>query len=101
MILKGDDGPKLEGDDMFSLKQIKSSEQMQKVLDQAPDVVTDSENEETTPKPKYLRYAKDEGHLDSSGLYYKDSDSELEMESDGDDDEIKEGLGMLIFGSNL
>lgn len=66
---------------------------MFQVTDQAPDIVAESDNEEDeTPKPKFVRYDKDEGHLDSSGLYYKDSDSELEMES-GDEEEVKEGLG--------
>lgn len=96
MVLKGDDGPKLEGDDMFSLKQIVDEKQLEKMTDQSPDVLAESDHEEDEkPKKKYQRYSKDDSHLDSSGLYYKDSDSELEMESEEDDDEeIGEGLGL-------
>lgn len=96
MVLKGDDGPKLEGDEMFTLKQIMSDKVLQKVTDQSPDVLAESDNEaDETPKSKYQRYSKEETHLDSTGLYYKDSDSELEMESSGEEDgDIGEGLGL-------
>lgn len=94
MVLKGDDGPKLEGDDLFSLKTIKSKTDISKIVDQAPDTVaeSDTDNEDDLPRKKFERYSTDESRLSSSGAYYKDSDSELEMESDGEL-EIKEGLG--------
>lgn len=96
MVIKGDDGPTMEGDDMFNLKQLSSANQISSIVDQAPDLVAESDEEDSTPKPKYQRYQKDGGHLDSSGTYYKDSDSELEMESEDEDkDDIKEGLGLL------
>ncbi|KAJ8917596.1 hypothetical protein NQ315_000079 [Exocentrus adspersus] len=96
MVLKNDDGPTMEGDDMFSLKQVTSSKQMKKVIDQTPDIVAESDDEFSEGKqiPKYTRYEKGEGHLDSSGIYYKDSESELEMESDEEEEEINEGLGL-------
>ncbi|XP_050304466.1 pre-rRNA 2'-O-ribose RNA methyltransferase FTSJ3 [Anthonomus grandis grandis] len=101
MVLKGDDGPKMEQDDMFSLKQVKDINKMKKVLEQAPDILADSDDELSIPQQKYLRYDKDEQHLDSSGLYYKDSDSELEMQSDSDqDDNVKETLGFDSDDSN-
>lgn len=97
MVLKGDDGPVMESDGMFSLKLIKSDADMQRVLDQQPDVLAEPEEEEDSdePKRKYERYDKDSSHLDKSGLFYKDSDSELEMESDDDEDgdNVAEGLG--------
>lgn len=94
MVLKGDDGPKLEGDEMFSLKQITNEKQLEKVTDQSPDILAESDNEDDKQsKSKYQRYSKDDTHLDSSGLFYKDSDSELEMESE-EDEEIGEGLGL-------
>lgn len=94
MVLKDDGGPTMEGDDMFSLKTLKDAQEMSKVIDQAPEILAESDDEEKTPKPKYEKYSKGEGHLDSSGLFYKDSDSEIEMESDNESDsEIKEGLG--------
>lgn len=95
MVLKGDDGPRAEADDMFTLKQVKDSDKMNKIVEQSPDFVADSDDEDSRPKQKYLKYDKEQQHLDSSGLYYKDSDSELEMESgsDSDEDVGKETLG--------
>lgn len=96
MVLKGDDGPTMEGDELFSIKMIKDKTDMVKLIDQAPDVVAESEDEnECEIKRKYIRYDKDQSSLDSSGLYYKDSESELEIESDDEDGEkIEEGLGL-------
>lgn len=93
MILKNDDGPTMEGDDLFSLKQVPNTSKMNKIIDQTPDTVANSDDEfgERRPAPKYTKYEKGQGHLDSSGTYYKDSDSELELESE--DEEVKEGLG--------
>ncbi|XP_971422.2 pre-rRNA 2'-O-ribose RNA methyltransferase FTSJ3 [Tribolium castaneum] len=96
MVLKGDSGPTMESDGMFELKQVTSTKQMKKIIDQTPDTLAQSDNEEDEIKSKYLRYNKDEQHLSSSGLYYKDSDSELEMESESEDEDgkIKEGLDL-------
>lgn len=96
MVLKCDDGPTMEADDMFALRRIKDDKQLKGVMDQAPDVLAESEDsdDEAKPKPKYQQYEKGKGHLDSSGLYYKDSESELEMESGSESEEIKEGLGL-------
>lgn len=99
MVHKGDVGPVLEGEEMFSLKEIKTHEQLETVTDQAPDVVaeSDSDSDEEIRKPKKVRYNKDEGHLDSKGLYYKAEESEVENsddESDDDMDSDKSGLGL-------
>ncbi|XP_023023602.2 pre-rRNA 2'-O-ribose RNA methyltransferase FTSJ3 [Leptinotarsa decemlineata] len=96
MILKNDDGPTMVGDDMFSLKQVKDSTKMKKIIDQTPDTVaqSDGESDDERKIPKYTKYEKGQGHLDSSGTYYKDSDSELEYETENEDEEIKEGLGL-------
>lgn len=94
MIIKGDDGPTEEADDLFSLKLLKSNKDMSKIMDQDPNRVAESDDEEEAKlKVKYEKYEKDESHLDSTGLYYKDSDSELEMESEDEAEKIKEGLG--------
>lgn len=99
MVHKGDSGPTLIGEEMFELKQIVDSQQMANVVDQKPDVVAESEDEDETPRPKFQKYNKEDSHLDSSGLYYKDSDSEVEMETDEeeDNDKIREGLGRELL----
>lgn len=99
MIHKGNEGPVLEGDDMFSLKDIKTHQQLANIIDQDPDLVaqSDVDSDAEQRKPKKVRYNKDEGHLDSSNLYYKTEDSEPEDSSDASDDDSdsnKSGLGL-------
>ncbi|KAI4475588.1 hypothetical protein M0804_014214 [Polistes exclamans] len=95
MIHKGDEGPMLEGDDMFSLTQIKTHEALTTVTDQSPDFVAESDHDsdEDKRKPKKIAYEKDKGHLDSSGLFYKSDDSESEKSDDENTDSDKSGLG--------
>lgn len=99
MILKNDDGPTMEGDDMFSLKQVSNKKKMKKIINQTPDILAESDDELDDRKkaPKYTKYEIGKGHLDSSGTYYKESESELEMESDEDEESIKEGLGKNLL----
>ncbi|XP_046616908.1 pre-rRNA 2'-O-ribose RNA methyltransferase FTSJ3 [Neodiprion virginianus] len=96
MVHKGDEGPKLEGDDMFDLKEIKTRQHLNTVIDQTPDMVAESEPESDDENflPKKLRYEKDTGHLDSSGKYYKTEDSEPEDTDADDSDSDKSGLGL-------
>lgn len=71
-----------------------------KISDQSPDVFAESEedsDEELKMKKKVERYDPGTTKLDSSGLYYKDTDSELEMESASESEDEKEGLGLQIF----
>ncbi|CAK1551997.1 unnamed protein product [Leptosia nina] len=95
MVLKGDDGPILESNDMFRLSDIKDVKQLNMVVDQAPDLVAEESDsdDEGKVKQKYMKYDVEDSKLDSSGLYYKDSDSELEMETDSENEEDKESLG--------
>jgi AdoMet-dependent rRNA methyltransferase SPB1 len=96
MVLKGDSGPTMESEGMFDLKQITNVKQMKKVVDQTPDITAQSDEDEDVKQKKYVRYDKDEQHLSSTSLYYKDSDSEIELESDAEDanSQIQEGLGL-------
>ncbi|XP_032686864.1 pre-rRNA 2'-O-ribose RNA methyltransferase FTSJ3 [Odontomachus brunneus] len=100
MIHKGDEGPKLEGDDLFNLNQIQTYQHLKQVTDQAPDIVAESEedsDDEENVKPKTVRYEKDVRHLDSEGLYYKTEDSEdtdSDANSDDDPDGEISGLGL-------
>lgn len=50
-------------------------------------------DDEYKVKKKYIKYDVEASKLDSSGLYYKDSESEIEMESDSDTEKNKETLG--------
>ncbi|XP_076647940.1 pre-rRNA 2'-O-ribose RNA methyltransferase FTSJ3 [Halictus rubicundus] len=99
MVHKGDEGPVLEGDDMFSLKEIKTYQQLEEITNQQPDLVaeSDADSDDEKRKPKTVKYNKDEGHLDSSGLYYKTDGSGSENSSDASDDDSdseKSGLGL-------
>lgn len=70
MVLKGDEGPRLEeGDEMFSLNLIRSGKALKKVSEQLPDAVAESEDEddELRVKPKKMAFDRDGSHLDSSG----------------------------------
>ncbi|XP_012251558.2 pre-rRNA 2'-O-ribose RNA methyltransferase FTSJ3 [Athalia rosae] len=95
MVHRGDEGPKLEGDDMFDLKEIKTHQHLNTVVDQNPDIVAESEPESDDENflPKKVKYDKDAGHLDSSGLYYKSEDSEPEDSDAETSDSDKSGLG--------
>ncbi|XP_031838582.1 pre-rRNA 2'-O-ribose RNA methyltransferase FTSJ3 [Nomia melanderi] len=95
MVHKGDEGPVLEGEDMFSLKEIKTYQQLEDITNQQPDLVAESDvdSDSEKRKPKKVKYNKDEGQLDSTGLYYKTDDSEPEDSSDDDSESEKSGLG--------
>lgn len=72
-------------------------QELAKIVDQQPDLVaneSDDSDDEFKVKQKYAKYDVEKSKLDSSGLYYKDSDSELEMESDSETEQDKESLGM-------
>lgn len=98
MVIKGDDGPTVEGEDLFSLKLINSYQDMGKIMEQHPETLAESDDDEDDRlREKYERYSKGEGKLDSSGTYYRDgSDEELEMESGEEDEEDvnTKGLGL-------
>ncbi|XP_034949787.1 pre-rRNA 2'-O-ribose RNA methyltransferase FTSJ3 [Chelonus insularis] len=91
MVHKGDEGPRLDdGDEMFSLREIKTHEILNEIVDQTPDVVVDSESdsdERVQKRRKKVKYDKEEGYLDESGLYYKNDESD-ESESDSDNDDM-------------
>ncbi|KOB79528.1 putative rRNA methyltransferase 3 [Operophtera brumata] len=79
MVLKGDGGPIMESNDMFSLSDIKNAEELSRIIDQAPDLVANPDedsDDELKVKQKYVKYDVEASKLDSSGLYYKDSDND-------------------------
>ncbi|XP_012282783.1 pre-rRNA processing protein FTSJ3 [Orussus abietinus] len=96
MVLKGDEGPILEGDEMFNLNEIKTHQQLDTVTNQTPDMVAESDNDSDDggSKPKRIRYEKDSGHLDSKGLYYKEEESDPEDSELEDSNSVTSGLGL-------
>lgn len=98
MVHKHDEGPKLEGDDLFKLNQIQTYEQLEQITNQTPDVLAESDvDSDEEIKPTTIHYEKDSSHLDSKGLYYKSEDSE-ESDTDASDDDTnseKSGLGIM------
>lgn len=99
MIHKSDEGPKLEGEDLFKLSQIQTHKQLEQVIDQIPDVVAESDvDSDEEMKLKTICYEKNTGHLDSKDLYYKSEDSEesdTDAASDDDTNSEKSGLGII------
>lgn len=97
MVLKYDEGPREEADDMFDMSGVNQAD-LDALDDQDPNVVLDSDTEVDSFKPKFKRYNKDDKiYLDDNGRYedtnnYDDeSDEDLEMESDL---EVSKGLGL-------
>lgn len=52
MIHKGNEGPILEGDDMFSLKEIKTHQQLENIMDQDPNILAESDIDSDTEQKK-------------------------------------------------
>ncbi|XP_049809730.1 pre-rRNA 2'-O-ribose RNA methyltransferase FTSJ3 [Schistocerca nitens] len=99
MVLKGDEGPRDEGEEMFDLKKVDSAKKLESVLEQAPDVLAEDEpdsDEELMRKPKVVAFDRHgEDYLDSSGKFYRQEESDIEMEtSDESDYGEKESLGL-------
>uniref|UniRef100_A0A182PKL8 Putative rRNA methyltransferase n=1 Tax=Anopheles epiroticus TaxID=199890 RepID=A0A182PKL8_9DIPT len=98
MVIKGDAGPTEQGEDaVFSLKDVGTKQQLESILDQAPDVVL--EDEESAEKKarranagKYVLYDNEtKGDLfEDDKLLSKTRDSESEVDSDFDE----KGLAM-------
>lgn len=98
MIHKTDEGPKLEGEDLFNLNQIQTYQQLEQVTDQMPDVLAESDvDSDEEIKPKTIHYEKDTSYLDSKGLYYKSEDSEENDTDESDDDTSSEKSGLGIM----
>ena len=96
MVIPGDQGPTLQESGLFKLSDIKSTQDMNSVVEQTPDTLEhDSDEESSVKKPKKEKYSKENGKLDKSGLFYKqedDTDNETE-DSEASDDGEDLGLG--------
>lgn len=97
MILPGDKGPTKEEEGLFEISSLKTSKDIERANDQAPDdIVEDSDDEEaSTKKPKVVKYSKENGHIDQNALYYNEnSDDEAEESESEDDDSGKEDMDL-------
>ncbi|XP_011640902.1 pre-rRNA processing protein FTSJ3, partial [Pogonomyrmex barbatus] len=92
MVHKNDEGPKLEGENLFRLNQVQTYQQLEQVTNQTPDILAESDvDSDEEIKPKRVYYEKDTGHLDSKGLYYKEESEESETDVTSNDENINNG----------
>ena len=87
MIIPGDQGPIHEEEGLFRIKVLKSGSALKKVTeDNDSNIVADSEEDDDElkiKKKKTEKFSREEGKLDKSVLYYKNSYSEDERSDDG------------------
>lgn len=100
MVIKGDSGPQEEDSEIFSLRQINSSAQLESLQDMPPDMYLPEEDQNTEFIAKYKKYESDRFHLDDNALY---DDEDAAGKSDGDSDasddsEDSEKLGKSGLG---
>lgn len=101
MVIKGDAGPQEEDAEVFSLRQIHSAADLDRIQDVAPDMtLNENESAETEYLAKYKKYDSDKFHLDDDGLY--DDDNEKSEHSDDDvsdaDSDASADLGKTGLG---
>lgn len=89
MVLKGDEGPKLEEEGIFTLEQIKTNEDLNAVTDQHPDLLAESDvdSDDELKKPKKMKYDKE-----SSQHLAEETENEDSEEEDSDSDKSSLGL---------
>lgn len=89
MVIKGDLGPQEEDAEVFSLRQIGTAADLDRLQDVAPDIVLnegDSKNSEYLAK--YKKYESDSFHLDDDGLY-EDADEQRSKHSDDEESDVE------------
>ncbi|BES97733.1 ribosomal RNA methyltransferase [Nesidiocoris tenuis] len=95
MIHKSDDGPVEEDtqEPLFNLDQISSREALENVDEQTPDVLAESQDENSDDdsdrgfRSTYVPYKKESGMLDDSGKFYAGSSDEMEEKEEESDAE--------------
>ncbi|XP_016975750.1 pre-rRNA 2'-O-ribose RNA methyltransferase FTSJ3 [Drosophila rhopaloa] len=95
MVIKGDDGPVEEMEhEIFELKNINTSAELDGLLDVQPDFAVDENLPEQPKLSKYKYYDKDEQNVNDD-LNYGDEDDEEQSEASEDDTNLdKRGLGL-------
>jgi len=99
MIIPGDEGPTASEEGLFLMSQLKNKDELNKISnDDNADVVAEySESEdEDAPRSKHEKYSKENGALDSEGLWYNEIDQNEEPESSdsSDSEDEPEELGL-------
>ncbi|KAH8396095.1 hypothetical protein KR222_003319 [Zaprionus bogoriensis] len=95
MVIKGDDGPVEETEhEIFDLKGISSTAELDDMLDVQPDFDADGEPVEQPKLAKYKRYDKDDKRMDDDANYENDDEPEVSAEEDSESDYDQEGLGL-------
>ncbi|ALC49348.1 CG8939 [Drosophila busckii] len=94
MVIKGDDGPVEETEhEIFDLKGISNTHELDAMLDVEPDYV--EEEPEAAPKlPKYKKYDKDDKRMDDDANYENDDEPDVSAEEDEESDYDQDGLGL-------
>lgn len=94
MVIKGDEGPREAfEDEIFELKQIKNADELDEMLDVAPDFDIEGPEVEREKLPKYKRYEKDDQRMNDDAQYENDDESDV-TESDPESDLDQDGLGL-------
>ncbi|XP_039292871.1 pre-rRNA 2'-O-ribose RNA methyltransferase FTSJ3 [Nilaparvata lugens] len=86
MVSKDNEGPKEIEEGIFSIKQIKTKENLDKVIDQRPDLLAEDPVKKQKIK-KTVRYDAEQTYLDDSGKFYRNVGSDVSESSDSDDSE--------------
>ena len=96
MVIPGDKGPTLQEDGLFKLSDVQCSEDINSVVEQAPDTLEqDPDEDRQVKKLKTEKYSKEMGTLDKSGLFYKEDEASTDNDtSDSEGSEDGEDLGL-------
>lgn len=95
MVIKGDDGPVEEGEhEIFDLKGISSTAELDEMLDVEPDFDVDGEPVEQPKLAKYKKYDKDDKRLDDDANYENDDEPDVSADEESESDYDQEGLGL-------
>ncbi|XP_017115008.1 pre-rRNA 2'-O-ribose RNA methyltransferase FTSJ3 [Drosophila elegans] len=95
MVIKGDDGPVEETEhEIFELKSISTSAELDGLLDVQPDFAVDESLPEQAKLSKYKYYDKDDQNVNDD-LNYGDDDEDEQSEASEDEEQLdKRGLGL-------
>merc|ERR1712098_15680 len=97
MIIPGDEGPTAAEDGLFQMSDLRDGNDLKKVgEDDAVNGMDDDSDsdDEDKPKPKHLKYDKENGTIDSEGLWYGEHDEKSDHSGSDEDSDNGENLGL-------